>query len=111
MSWFKIYAGLKDPFDGAKYHGTYEYESTEDAVKDARRLAEEEYEYQSYEGLYGILSYDDCEVECRNMEWIGPDMSQNEIDDVVDSYYLEKVKSWISYSAIPAEGAYDREDE
>ena len=109
MSWFKIYSGLNGSFGGAKYQGTYEYSSIENAVKDAYRLAEEE--YQSYEGLYGIPSYDDCEEECRNMEWIGSDMSQNEIDDVVDSYYLERIESWISYFVIPTEGPYDREDE
>ena len=61
MAWFKIYAGLSGGFGGANYHGTYEYESIDDALKEAYLLAEEE--YQSYEGCHGILSYADCEED------------------------------------------------
>ena len=51
--WFKVYAGVYDT-----YHGIYEYDNEEDALADAYQLAIENYE--SYEGLHGIPSWNDC---------------------------------------------------
>lgn len=105
MAWFKVYAGLGGGFGGAHYHGTYEYDSQEEALKDAYRLAEEE--YQSYEGHHGILSYDDCLEDMRESGWISDDMTDAEIEDAVASHYLEEIESWIVYEARHASGPDD----
>ena len=107
MAWFKIYAGLSGGFGGANYHGTYEYESIDDALKEAYLLAEEE--YQSYEGCHGILSYADCEEDLQDSGFIDGDMSDDEIDDMVYSHYREEIESWISYYVLPATGPDDKD--
>ncbi len=98
MKKFKIYAGVIGRFGGASYQCTIEAKNTQDAIRFAYQLAEEE--YQSYEGSHGIMSWEDCEEELRNLGIIGNDMSQNEIEDMVDSYYLSQIESQTEYSAI-----------
>ena len=95
---YRIYAGLSGGFGGATYQGTYEYSTYKEAMRDAYRMAEEE--YQSYEGYHGILSYEEVEEDLRESGFIGDDMTDNEIEDCVSSYYLEEIESWIAYGAI-----------
>lgn len=97
MALYNLYAGLSGGFGGLHYHKTEEYKSHEEALKEAYVLAEEE--YQSYEGSHGILSREECEEDCRESGWIGEDMADNEIDDIVDNRYLEEIESWIVYEA------------
>lgn len=108
MAWFKIYAGLGGGFGGPVYQGIYEYGSAEEALKDAYRLAEEE--YQSYEGCHGILSYEDCEQDLRNSGFIDDDLTDAEIEDIVADHYLEVMESWISYEVKEAIGPDDKDD-
>lgn len=107
--WFKIYAGMGGSFGGANYQGTYEYNTLEEAERDAYRMAEEE--YQSYEGCHGILSYEECEEDLRDSGFIGEDMTDNEIEEAVDNRYLEEIESWISWYVKPATGPDDVDDE
>lgn len=109
MPWFKIYAGLGGSFGGANYHGTYEYENIDEALNDAYNLAFEE--YQSYEGCHGILSYEEVEADLRDSGLIDDDLTDSELEDAINSHYLEEVESWIEYNAMPAEGPHDRDDE
>ena len=109
MAWFKIYAGLSGGFGGANYHGTYEYNSMDDAQEDAYQLALEE--YQSYEGCHGLMSYTDCEEDLRYSGFIDEDMTDGEIDDTVYFHYLEEVESWISYYVLPATGPNDQDED
>ena len=94
-------------FGGPQYHGTYEYESIDDALREAYLLAEEE--YQSYEGCHGILSYADCEEDLQDSGFIDGDMSDDEIEDMVYSHYREEIESWISYHVLPAIGPDDKD--
>ena len=55
---YKIYAGLGGGFGGATYQMTEDYASIDEALKDAYNLSVEE--YQSYEGMHGIMSWEDC---------------------------------------------------
>ena len=97
MALYNLYAGLSGGFGGLHYCQTVECSTYEEAVKEAYTLAEEE--YQSYEGYHGIMSWEDCRDDCKESEWIGEDMTENEIEDVVDSRYLEEIESWIVYEA------------
>lgn len=108
MPWFKIYCGMGGSMGGARYNGTYEYAGIEEALYDAYRMAEEE--YQSYEGHHGIMSPEDVEEDLRESGFIGDDMTENEIEDAVDTRYLEEVESWIEYYALPATGPDDKDE-
>lgn len=92
---FKIYAGLGGGFGGAHYICTKDYESEEEAMKDAYQLAVEE--YQSYEGMHGVLSWEDCKEDLQD-SW-----PETFIDDeMVDDHYAEEIESWIDYFVEPA---------
>lgn len=97
MEKYNLYAGMSGGFGGLHYHRTEEFNSHEEALHAAYMLAEEE--YQSYEGYHGILSREECEEDCRASEWIGDDMTDNEIEDVVDARYQEEIENWIVYEA------------
>ena len=109
MPWFKVYCGMSGSMGGARYNGTYEYNNIDEAVRDAYRMAEEE--YQSYEGCHGIMSPEDVEEDLRNSGFIDDDMTDAEVEDMVASYYLEEIESWISYYALPATGPDDQDEE
>ena len=109
MSWFKIYCGLGGSFGGARYNGTYEYTDINEAVEDAYRMAEEE--YQSYEGYHGIMSPADVEEDLRDSGFIEEDMTDDEVADMIDRHYREEIESWISYYALPATGPDDQDED
>lgn len=109
MAWFKIYAGMSGSFGGAQYQGTYEYDDIDEATRDAYRMAEEE--YQSYEGYHGIMSPEDVEEDLRESGFIDDDMTDNEIEDMVASHYLEQIESWVSYYVKPATGPNDQDED
>ena len=75
---------------GAKYNGTYEYNSEVDALKDAYNLAVEE--YQSYEGCHGILSWEECKEDL--IDSFGAD---EVTDEDVDMHYQDQIDGWIVY--------------
>ena len=109
MPWFKIYCGMGGSFGGARYNGTYEYADIDEALLDAYRMAEEE--YQSYEGYHGIMSPADVEEDLRDSGFIEEDMTDDEVADMVDSYYREEIESWIDYEAKPATGPDDKDED
>ena len=76
-------------FGGARYNGTYEYGSEEEALQDAYNLAVEE--YQSFEGCHGILSWEECREDLIESFGEIPD------DEDVDLHYTEQVEGWIVY--------------
>ena len=92
---YDLYAGLGGRFGGANliFKGV-EYDNIEEATKAAYEYAVEE--YQSYEGNYGLTSYDDIK---ENPEDYGLD-EDPEAEDI-DEVYTEEVESWIEYYAIP----------
>ena len=94
MPKYNLYAGLGGDFGGANYITTEEFTSEEEARQEAYRLAVEEYE--SYEGLHGILDWDDCrEAMMEDNNYEEPDPSE------VNDYYLEEIESWIEYYITP----------
>lgn len=91
MAQFKVYAGLGGGFGGAKYIETVEVANEEEAAKIAYEYAVEEYE--SYEGLYGLVSYGDI---VDNPEEYGLDEDcQNE--EYLWEAYEEERSTWLSY--------------
>ena len=90
MAKYKIYAGLGGSLGGATYVGTYEYENEKDAVADAYQIAVEE--YQSYEGLYGIASYEDIREEMI-------ENGEEDDEDIIQEAYEEEMANWIEYYA------------
>lgn len=90
MSTYKIYAGLGGGFGGAHHVATEQFESESAAMQYAYDCAVEE--YQSYEGLHGIVSFGDI---CENPEDYGLD--EDFSDEDAESIYNEEVESWIVY--------------
>ena len=87
MAKFNIYAGV---FAGENYCGIYECDSKEEAMGYAHELAVEAYE--SYAGLHGILSYEECREEA--IEFWG---CEDWTDDDFWYCYMETVENTISY--------------
>ena len=75
---YVIIAGMGGGINSTSPKEVEEFETPEDAVDYARQLAVEEYE--SYEGLHGILNEEECEEE--GVE------------------YGDEIDSWIDYEAI-----------
>lgn len=92
MAKFEIFAGLGGSFGGAQSHGIYEYETKEEAVKDAYQLAVEEYE--SYGGCHGLMDWDMCKEDL--IEFFGEGIT----DEDVSMHYQEEMESWLSYYAV-----------
>ena len=86
---YNIYAGLGGSFGGAKYVGTLNGVTSEEASDAAFESAIEEYE--SYEGYHGLRNIGDI------MEEEGVD--EQEAYDI----YIDERESWLDYYAIPAD--------
>lgn len=90
---YDIYAGLSGSFGGPNLQGTWDFHNLEEATQFAYDLAVEEYE--SYASCHGLLTWDECKEDLCNS------FPDEKIDDSdVDTYYLEEVEDWISYSAL-----------
>lgn len=92
---YLIYAGLGGGFGGANLidDEPMEFSSFEEAMRFAYDTAFEEYE--SYEGMHGLLDWNECAEELypdRNIDDLTP-FEEQQISD----YYLEEVESWIDY--------------
>ena len=97
MPLFDLYAGMAGGFGGASYCGTYEYDTIDEAVNDAYQMAIDE--YQSYEGSYGVLSWEDCREDLIES------FPEDDItDDDVDQHYREAQEGWIEWWAEPHNG-------
>ena len=98
---YNVYAGLGGGFGGATYQGTGDFPNEEQAAQEAYRIAREEYE--SYEGLHGILGFE--EVADEN------DLDLEEDDDLIRELYEDEVESWIEYWAVLADEDEDVTEE
>lgn len=90
---YKLYAGLGRSFGGAEYIETVEANSEEEASMWAWEAACEI--YQSYEGLYGIRSYETIMEEVN--------------EDTAWEIYEEERESWLDYYVKEDDG--NEEDE
>lgn len=96
MAKFELFAGMGGSFGGAESCGIYEYDSLEEATMAAYELAVEE--YQGYEGLHGIPSYEDVRDE-----YIATYGEEDPDEDLVQEYYEEVISGWIEYYAYEVE--------
>lgn len=87
MAKFNIYAGV---FAGENHCGSFEFDSENEALGYAHELAVEMYE--SYAGLHGILSYEECRENAIE-SWGCEDWT----DDDFWYCYMETVENTISY--------------
>lgn len=87
---YNIYAGLGGSFGGATYQGTSEFNDEESAVQCAYELAVDI--YQGYEGLHGILDWNDV----AEQEGLDPETD----GDSIDQAYVDEMESWIEYYAV-----------
>lgn len=109
MAEYNLYAGLGGGFGGAVYVATEDFNSFEDAEARARELAVEEYE--SYEGMHGILSPNDIrESYCEDNELSEGDLG-DEDDEAIMDMYTEEVEGWIAYKAVLASEDPDFDEE
>lgn len=97
---YNIYAGLGGGFGGANLECSEYFSSQEEADDYAYACAVEEYE--SYEGLHGILGW----AEVAEENDLDPEIDEDEIDVI----YREEIESWIDYRAVPADKDLDKED-
>ena len=97
--WFKVYGGVYD-----SYHGIYEFKDEEEAMDYAYALALEDYE--SYEGLHGILDWEQCYYDLLEM------YGEEPTEEAVNEHYAETRESWITYYVKEVSGpnAEDEED-
>ena len=106
MERFHLYAGLGGGFGGARYNQPIEAEYIHEACEAAYELAGEE--YQSYEGLQGIMNWVDCYEDAIESGFIDEEsMTEEEIHEYIDDLYQEEIESWIEYYALPANGSND----
>ena len=107
---YKIYAGLGGEFGGATSQGIFEYDNMEEAEEDAYNLAVEM--YNSYAGLHGLVSWEECKQELYDNGDIDADMSESDINALVDEYYNEEMETWLDYYAIEINvfSDYDEDD-
>lgn len=89
---YGIYAGLGGSFGGASLVDTVVCENETQANEVAREYAVEIYE--SYEGLYGLKSWDDVREDLMES---GEDYD----DGIVSEYYNEEVEEWLDYWVEP----------
>ena len=87
MPKYKLYAGLGGSFGGAECQGIFDYDTEEEALEEAEAMAIDI--YQSYEGMYGILGWDE-------LAELYPEYSPDEIDDE----YQSQLDMWIDYYVI-----------
>lgn len=94
---YNIYVGLGISMGGTQYQCTIKTNEDE-AYNYAYQLAREEYE--SYEGLHGILSWEDCAAE------LGYDIESDltpEQEEEISEMYNTEVENFIEYYCVPTE--------
>ena len=79
---YKIYAGLGGGFGSATSQGVFEYDSMQEAEEDAYNLAIEAYE--SYGGLHGLTTWDECRQELYDNGDITDDMPESDVYSIVE---------------------------
>lgn len=90
LRWFKIYAGVGGSFGGAKYIGTYQYQSEEEAGQAAYEEAWNAYESYS------------SRIRVRSVETI---MEEDGLDEeAAQEARREEVEPWLSYHVEETDG-------
>lgn len=99
---YNIYAGLGGGFGGAVFQYSDFFESLEKAEEAAYYAALEEYD--SYEGMRGLPTFEDFIEEARNTYDLQDlDDDDPELQTVADEMYRDAVETWIEYYAVPSE--------
>ena len=80
MHKYEIFAGLTNRNDPPS-HGIYEFRNEQEANIYAYQLAVED--YQSYEGYYGILDWDECKEDLQESGMLD-DLTEDEIEEEND---------------------------
>ena len=100
---YKIYAGLGGSFGGATFQYVDDFNTEEDAQDTAYLLAVQEYE--SYEGLHALPSWEDVRDELSDS--YGPDEEPS--DDDIREVYLDHRDNWLDYRVEKYEEGKDYE--
>lgn len=100
---YKIYAGLGGSFGGATYQYTEDFDTEEEALDVAYDCAVQEYE--SYEGLYGLPSWEDVRDELSEVYGLDEEPSEDDIREV----YLDHRDNWLDYKVERVVRDYDDE--
>lgn len=100
---YKIYAGLGGSFGGATYQYTEDFDTEEEALDAAYDCAVQEYE--SYEGLYGLPSWEDVRDELSEAYGLDDEPSEDDIREV----YLDHRDNWLDYKVERVVRDYDDE--
>lgn len=87
MRVFRIFAGLSGSFGGAYYQETTDFLDEHRASEYAYGLARQDYE--SYEGLHGVMCIDDIMEEERVDEEEAYQIYEEEVENWID-YYVEE---------------------
>lgn len=94
MALYNLYAGLTGAFNNVNYRGSQECDTIKDAEDAAHKLAIDI--YKSYEGCYGIASWEDCFNNLNTGKFPFPlDFMQR-----VDESYLAAMEKRIKYYAV-----------
>lgn len=100
---YAIFAGLNGGFGGATFQYVDDFDSEEEALKAAYDKAVEEYE--SYEGLHGLPSWEDVRDELRDSYGLDEEPSDDDINEV----YLDYRNNWLDYKVEKVVRDYDDE--
>jgi hypothetical protein len=103
MAKFKIYAGLGGGFGGANFRGIEDCNTIDDAEEFAYWEAVEV--YQSYEGLHGLMSWD--EVKEDLIVRYGTDIDEDDIRVA----YNEEMDSWLDFYVKEVPDNYEEEED
>ena len=99
MERYNIYAGMGGSFGGANYQMTGEFASKEEAEKEAYECACDI--YSSYEGINGILNWDECAADYCELYGIASLEELTEEDNEnISELYDEEREGWIVYFAV-----------
>lgn len=111
MKQYNIYAGLGGSFGGASYQFTTLCETPEQAYEEAYDCACEEYD--SYEGLHGLPSWEDAiNSYCEDLGIDPEDLEGTSEEDLaIEEFYSAARESWLDYRIVPTdEDDIDQED-
>lgn len=93
MAKFKIYAGLGGGFGGANFQRVLTCRDEDEAMKEAREMAIEE--YFSYGGYHGLYTWESMKETIAEDEYDGDESQVS--DEEVDDALLDDIESWITY--------------
>lgn len=93
---YDLYAGLSGTYGGAKYQGTYEYDTEKEAYKEAEAIAIEMYQNCEGRRRNGPPSWYDIREDLNNL---CPDDDFD--DEDYHYYYMEEMNNWLSIIVRP----------